>query len=288
MGNASLARKPPQVAPRPAVTITTTPPPTTIDAVTVELKTPPPPPLLTPVLAGAPPSRAHTPGTPIEGLQPAGGTGAAGGAGGAGAGVGGAPGDKDRDKESGEGHWVLPPELRGFRLQDYYDVPDKEMGRGHYGIVRKGVRRTDGARVAVKTIPKRRLVYIDMLKNEIGLLRALDDANIIKLYDTYEDEKQLHIVFELCSGGELFDSIADQNFRFTERQASRLVRKMLYAVKYCHDRNIVHRDLKPENMLLTEPGVESELKVGVGAGCGDCRILFWRCQWVGGVMRGYK
>ena len=125
-----------------------------------------------------------------------------------------------------------------------------------------GERRSDGMRVAVKTIPKRRLVYIDMLKNEIGILRALDNANIIKLLDEFEDEQQVHLVFELCMGGELFEPIADQGFRFTERQASRLVRKMLGAVKYCHDLNIVHRDLKPENILLTDPGVECELKVG--------------------------
>lgn len=132
---------------------------------------------------------------------------------------------------------------------------------GHYGVVRRGVRRLDGARVAVKTIPKKRAIYVDMLRNEINVLRSLDHINIVRLYDQFEDEKVVHLVFELCTGGELFEPIADQSFRFTERQASRLVRKMLLAVKYCHDRSIVHRDLKPENMLLSSGGVDSELKV---------------------------
>ena len=57
--------------------------------------------------------------------------------------------------------------------------------------MRKGVRRSDGARVAVKTIPKRRLVYIDMLKNEIAILRMMHDENIIELYDEFEDERQV-------------------------------------------------------------------------------------------------
>jgi calcium-dependent protein kinase len=115
--------------------------------------------------------------------------------------------------------------------------------------------------VAVKTIPKRRVIYVEMLRNEISILQSLNTANIVKLYDQFEDEKQVHLVFELCTGGELFEPIANQSFRFTERQAARLVRKMLEAVKYCHDRNIVHRDLKPENMLLSNGGVDSDLKV---------------------------
>jgi calcium-dependent protein kinase len=137
--------------------------------------------------------------------------------------------------------WVLPETARLRRLEDAYDLPDREIGRGHYGIVRRATRRTDGLAVAVKTIPKRRAVYVDMLKNEISILKSLDHINIIRLHDEFEDFRQVHLVFELCTGGELFEPIADANFRFSERQASRLVRKMLLAVKYCHDRNVVHR-----------------------------------------------
>jgi hypothetical protein len=132
---------------------------------------------------------------------------------------------------------------------------------GHYGVVRKGVRRSDGARVAVKTIPKRRAVYIEMLRGEVSLLESLDHPNIIKLYDAFEDEKQVHLVSELCEGGELFEPIADTSFRFSERQASRLVRRMLYAIKACHDKGIAHRDLKPEN--VSGEGGDGGRRVGV-------------------------
>jgi calcium-dependent protein kinase len=170
-----------------------------------------------------------------------------------------------KKSETGEGLFVFDdPERRSRKLTDHYDVPEKEIGRGHYGVVRKGVRRADGARVAVKTIPKRRAVYIEMLRGEISLLQALDHPNIIRLYDAFEDEKQVHLVSEICEGGELFEPIADTSFRFSERQASRLVRRMLYAIKACHDKGIAHRDLKPENMLLTAPGIDSELKARDG------------------------
>lgn len=171
---------------------------------------------------------------------------AAGAAGGAGAAPAAAV-----NPDSAEGLWVIAdPVKRARKLEDYYDVPNEEMGKGHYGVVRKGVRKSDSVPVAVKTVPKRRAVYVEMLRGEVAILKALDHENIIKLYDEFEDEAQVHLVFELCTGGELFDPISDAHFRFTERQASRLVRKLLSTVAYIHERNIVHRDLKPENMLL--------------------------------------
>lgn len=186
----------------------------------------------------------------------------AGVAGGAGAAAGAAPATAASD--SAEGLWVIAdPAQRARKLEDFYDVPNEEMGKGHYGVVRKGLRKSDSVPVAVKTVPKRRAVYVEMLRGEVAILKALDHENIIKLYDEFEDEAQVHLVFELCSGGELFDPISDAHFRFSERQASRLVRKLLSTVAYIHERNIVHRDLKPENMLLASKaqGVESELRV---------------------------
>ena len=58
----------------------------------------------------------------------------------------------------------------------------------------------------------------------------------------------------------MFEPIIDGSFRFSERQAAQLIRKVLLAVKFCHDHGIIHRDLKPENLLLQSHGVESELK----------------------------
>lgn len=77
------------------------------------------------------------------------------------------------DQDSAEGLWALPEGERARVLTDFYDVPDAEMGRGHYGVVRKAVRKADGGRVAVKSIAKRRAVYVDMLRNEINILRKL-------------------------------------------------------------------------------------------------------------------
>jgi hypothetical protein len=175
-----------------------------------------------------------------------------------GGGVAGQP--PDADNASAAGLWVLPAAERGRRLEDEYVVSQGgggEVGRGHYGVVRRGVRRCDGGRVAVKSIPKRRAVYVAMLRSEVAILRGLAGRShhVVALLDALEDAESVHLVFELCSGGELFDAIADQGFRFTERQAARLVRRVLLAVAACHAAGICHRDIKPENVLLTAPGI---------------------------------
>jgi calcium-dependent protein kinase len=114
---------------------------------------------------------------------------------------------------------------------------------------------------ALKTIPKRRKVYVEMMRKEIDLIRSLRHPNIIKLVDAFEEERVVHMVFEMCTGGELFEPIEDRRVRFSERQASRIMRKIFEVVRYLHTRNIVHRDLKPENVLFERPGLDSDIKV---------------------------
>jgi calcium-dependent protein kinase len=94
----------------------------------------------------------------------------------------------------------------------------------------------------------------------------MDHPNIIKLVDVYEDEKYLHLVTELCLGGELFDRIIAKSKssegHFSERDASLIIRNMLGAIEYCHTvHNICHRDLKPENFLYTSAAADSEMKI---------------------------
>lgn len=87
------------------------------------------------------------------------------------------------------------------------------------------------------------------LINEINVLRQMDHPNILRMFEFFEDEVQFHIVTELCTGGELFDKIAKEEY-FSEMAAARYMEQILSALNYCHTKNILHRDLKPENMLL--------------------------------------
>lgn len=341
--------------------------------------------------------------------------------------------NKKNAKDTGEGLYIFPEPARHRVLESVFEVPPTtdDIGRGHYGVVRKGFRKTDRMPVAIKTIPKKRVVYVEMLRSEVAILRALSgwsdvnsmsipvgaegpldaglvhlrkkkktgaetvlidgppmaipshmgpgledqsivdhvdlarvlaqctalplagqaqasdaatsldaggvrvsaasgpsavapflsslrwvtglattlakggagggggaartakvtpstqgldegpaastgqqpsqealtrlprwsDGSVVRLVDAFEDSKQAHLVFELCTGGELYEPIADSSYRFTEAQAARIMRQLLLAVRACHDADIVHRDLKPENILLVEPGVDCDVRI---------------------------
>jgi serine/threonine protein kinase len=77
---------------------------------------------------------------------------------------------------------------------------------------------------------------------------------------THEDRESVHIVMELCAGGELFDSIVEAG-NFSEKKAAQVFRKMVETVHHCQELGVMHRDLKPENFLLTSKGAEGELKL---------------------------
>lgn len=123
-----------------------------------------------------------------------------------------------------------------------------EIGHGHYGVVRKCMDRETKVWYAIKSIRKSKVGKVDVLKREVALLKECDHPNIIQLVEVHEDKKYLHLVTELCTGGELFDRIIEKTQSeegcFSERDAAGLVRCILDAIAYCHDqKGIVHRDV---------------------------------------------
>lgn len=147
-----------------------------------------------------------------------------------------------------------------------YHINAKELGHGHFGIVRKCMNRETNEWFAIKSIRKSKVPKIEVLKREIEILKEVKHPNIIELIDVFEDSKYLHLVTELCTGGELFDRIiAKTNSaegHFSERDAAHLVADILDAIAYCHDvKGIVHRDLKPENFLFLTEAEDSPIKI---------------------------
>lgn len=84
-------------------------------------------------------------------------------------------------------------------------------------------------------------------------------ANVVTLVDGFEDKRNVHIVMELCTGGELFDRIVARG-HYSEKSAAQIIRAIVEVVAHCHSMGVVHRDLKPENFLLSSAGNASELK----------------------------
>jgi len=77
----------------------------------------------------------------------------------------------------------------------------------------------------------------------VEILKALSHPNIVRYVDVFEDSVAIHVVIELCTGGELFDRVAGEKF-FSEAKAAGITRQILSAVAYMHSQGIVHRDLK--------------------------------------------
>nr|XP_034312779.1 calcium/calmodulin-dependent protein kinase type II delta chain isoform X8 [Crassostrea gigas] len=136
------------------------------------------------------------------------------------------------------------------KFNDIYDLKE-ELGKGAFSIVKRCVQKTSGLEFAAKIINTRKLSARDhqKLEREARICRALKHPNIVRLHDSIQDEGFHYLVFDLVTGGELFEDIVAREF-YSEADASHCMQQILESVNYCHVHGIVHRDLKPENLLL--------------------------------------
>lgn len=136
-------------------------------------------------------------------------------------------------------------------IRDWYKFETSPLGAGSYGQVCRAEHKTSKALRAVKTVSKVAAGprILNRLHTEIDIMKMLDHPGIIKLYETFEDRKNIYMVMELCVGGELFDRIVASG-HFTETQAAIVMQQMISAVYYMHENHVCHRDLKPENFLF--------------------------------------
>ncbi|KAJ1613517.1 calcium/calmodulin-dependent protein kinase [Cryptosporidium canis] len=144
-------------------------------------------------------------------------------------------------------------------ISQYYTL-EKTIGRGSWGEVKIAVQKGTGIRRAAKKIPKYFVEDADRFKQEIEIMKSLDHPNIIRLYETFEDNTDIYLVMELCTGGELFERVVHKRV-FRESDAARIMKDVLSAVAYCHKLNVAHRDLKPENFLFLTDSPDSPLKL---------------------------
>lgn len=137
------------------------------------------------------------------------------------------------------------------------------LGDGNFAVVRECVCRKTREEYALKIIDKTKCRGKEhMIESEVSILRQVSHPNIVSLIEEFHTQTQLYLVMELVKGGDLFDAIASAT-RYTERDASSMVRDLTSALDYLHQRSIVHRDIKPENLLVVEyPNDSKSLKLG--------------------------
>lgn len=146
-------------------------------------------------------------------------------------------------------------------IEEFYDLKRGiELGAGAFGKVIMAKKKNSEIYRAVKVIPKSTIRKHSNFTNEINILKSLDHPNIIKLYETYQDEEKYYLIFELCKGGELFDTIIENGY-FTEKEAKKLFKCIIKALHYCHKIGICHRDIKPENFMFADKTDFESLKM---------------------------
>ncbi|KAK1333788.1 hypothetical protein QTO34_006175 [Cnephaeus nilssonii] len=91
--------------------------------------------------------------------------------------------------------------------------------------------------------------YHQKLEREARICRLLKHPNIVRLHDSISEEGFHYLVFDLVTGGELFEDIVAREY-YSEADASHCIHQILESVNHIHQHDIVHRDLKPENLLL--------------------------------------
>ncbi|CAF0768012.1 unnamed protein product [Didymodactylos carnosus] len=144
----------------------------------------------------------------------------------------------------------IPNSTVGTRFTDEYDLKE-ELGKGAFSIVRRCIQKSSSLEFAAKIINTKKLSTRDhqKLEREARICRQLKHPNIVRLHDSIPEEAFHYLVFDLVTGGELFEDIVAREF-YSEADASHCIQQVLEAVRHCHESNIVHRDLKPENLLL--------------------------------------
>lgn len=134
---------------------------------------------------------------------------------------------------------------RSGNIEDFYlflDEKDTDIAIGSTSIVKKAINMHDEELYAVKIMDSKE-VDPKTIRQELQVMSYLNHPNIVKLYEFYQSENIIFLVYEWMDGGELFDRISRTN-NYTEYNVCQAFRKIVDGVRYCHAHNIVHRDLK--------------------------------------------
>ncbi|XP_074495012.1 calcium/calmodulin-dependent protein kinase (CaM kinase) II beta 1 isoform X25 [Sebastes fasciatus] len=147
------------------------------------------------------------------------------------------------------------------RFTDEFQLYE-ELGKGAFSVVRRCVKLCTGQEYAAKIINTKKLSARDhqKLEREARICRLLKHPNIVRLHDSISEEGFHYLLFDLVTGGELFEDIVAREY-YSEADASHCIQQILEAVLHCHQSGVVHRDLKPENLLLASKCKNAAVKL---------------------------
>ncbi|EHY53803.1 serine/threonine protein kinase [Exophiala dermatitidis] len=150
-----------------------------------------------------------------------------------------------------EGRPVLKAVKKGVKDFNF----GQTLGEGSYSTVLAATDRQSGKQYAIKVLDKRHIIkekkvkYVNIEKDTLN--RLTDHPGVVRLYYTFQDERSLYFVLDLCPGGELL-GVLKRMSTFDEECTRFYGAQILDTIEYMHSRGVIHRDLKPENLLLDE------------------------------------
>ncbi|KAJ3059414.1 hypothetical protein HDU98_004563, partial [Podochytrium sp. JEL0797] len=107
---------------------------------------------------------------------------------------------------------------------------------------------------------------IDLVREEIAIMKKLQHPNIVRLYEVLHDPNQeiIYMVYELVDNGTLMDVSLDSTCEpLSEEDARFYFRQLILAIEYLHEHDIAHRDIKPDNLLINKQKVLKIVDFGV-------------------------
>jgi len=163
-------------------------------------------------------------------------------------------------KEEERKQWRIRMEaaMNQTNIFDFYNL-EKTLGKGQFGLVKLGVHKKTGEKVAIKQVKKKNMTHIEVFqqRREIEVLKMCQHPNIIGLIDLFENQDYYFIVLEYMAGSDLFDYLQARDFNLGENRVREISYQLALGVKYLHSYGIVHRDLKLENVMMSDTTEQS-------------------------------
>ena len=155
------------------------------------------------------------------------------------------------------------------KIEDY--LITKELGKGSCAVVKLATHKVTKEKFAIKIYTKEFLLdpqKRNIVKNEINILKQLDNEYIMKLYEEIDTPNYLYLVLEYINGIPLIDILKNEkNGYLSEKRAIILMTQIIKGIIYLHDKNIYHRDIKLENILVMKNDIIKIIDFGFAVKC---------------------
>ncbi|KAK8719576.1 hypothetical protein OTU49_013945, partial [Cherax quadricarinatus] len=187
----------------------------------------------------------------------------------------------------------LNVEIEPGNLFDKKYSMHEEVGKGRFGIVYRVTEKANGTRRAAKIIKSRNAREKEKVREEIDIMNSLRHPKLLQLLAAYEQQREMVMVMEYISGGELFERVVADDFALTERDCILFVRQICEGVDYMHKNLIVHLDLKPENILCVRRTSHQIKLIDFGLARrfnpeDPCRVLFGTPEFIAPEIINYE